>query len=485
VVSLLIRKCRTAFLAALAFLFILIAPSLARADEALARQHFKKGIDLYDKKQYAEALSAFQDAYKEKPSPGIKQNIALCYKGLNKYVEAATAFDDALADGATLKPDTRAAIERELTDLSRDVATVSFTVTTADKKPIDHAIISIEPSGEKPYALTPEAQKRPVRLMPGLYTFSAKASGYPDYRKPQLSLVPGPPVDLMFVLGAGAGAVTTVGGSGGTQGTLKVRPSVADAAVRIDGKDVGRGPWEGTLGAETHKVEVEAPGWKSTSVDVTVPAGGSVDYPITLQAISDAPPEYVASKASKPKKEKRLYLVPMVALDAASYRLSTEVGEPPGGTRRDFSGATLSGRVGYYFWKFLSAEALLAAGSMSAEYNSAKTTIDHWQLTPALRFTIPRGTLVRFTAASGFGVHGLTVDAKLPTRSHKGNGVGWSWLIEAGAQIDLGPVFVEAAIVLDVHSIPSVRDDEPPENRFLLSSPAVRGGGRIGLGIPF
>src|SRR5688572_11505723 len=85
--------------------------SFARADEETARAHFKKGVELYDRKQYAEALESFKAAYAEKRSAGIKQNIALCLKGLGRSVEAATALDEALDEGqSTLKPETKAGI---------------------------------------------------------------------------------------------------------------------------------------------------------------------------------------------------------------------------------------------------------------------------------------------------------------------------------------------------------------------------------------
>lgn len=461
----------------------------AYADEALARQHFKKGIELYDKKNYVEALAAFQEAYREKPSPGIKQNIALSYKALNKYVEAATAFDEALADAVALKPDTRAAIERELAELERVVATVRFNVTTANGKPIEQAVISVEPAGDKAFLLGVEARKRPLRLMPGVYTFTAKATGYPDYAKPRLALEAGTPVDVTFTLGAGASAVTSASGSG-LQGSLKIRPSVADAVIRVDGKDVGHGAWEGPLGSGPHRIEVAAPGWKTTTVEVTVPAGGSVDYPITLQAVGDSPPEYTPPSTPREKREKKFYAVPMLALDSVSYRLSDDLGEPPSGVRRSFEGGTISGRFGFFFWKYLSAEGLAAIGEAKNEdRDGVSLKIGHWQLTPALRLTIPRSTTFRFTAATGFGVHGLTVEKKfegaIPGAPKKGRGVGWSCLIESGLQFDLGPVFLEAAIVVEVHSLPSVRDDASPEDRFLLSSPSVRTGARIGLGVPF
>ncbi|MEA2748264.1 MAG: hypothetical protein QOI41_2407, partial [Myxococcales bacterium] len=125
--------------------FLVVAPT-AHADEAAARAHFRKGVDLYDRKQYAAALESFRAAYAEKPSAGIKQNIGLSLKGLGQPIDAATAFDEALDEGeGTLKPEVRAAMEQELAALSKVVATVRLKViSAADKQPIENVVVTVD-----------------------------------------------------------------------------------------------------------------------------------------------------------------------------------------------------------------------------------------------------------------------------------------------------------------------------------------------------
>ena len=492
----------------LAILVALIAAARpAHADEAAARAHFKKGIELYDRKQYAEALAAFQDAYKEKPSAGIKQNIALSLKGLNRVTEAATAFDEALDEGKdTLKPETRAAIERELADLSKSIATVNLTVVTEDKKPLEGAVVSIlpgdAPPGSKPQPLAPSALRRPIRLLPGIYTFFAHAQGYPDPPEKKLALVSGPPVDATFVMSTQAGAAAATGSAaapialGPNEGYLKIESNVPDATIRVDGVELPqRGAFSGKVAAGTHRVEIAAAGWKTTTFDVSVPEGAAIDHPVKLQAIGEAPPEYTAP-GTKPPKKKKLYIAVTGALDTASYRLGVPLGEPvPYGTRRSgFVGATLGGRMGYMIAKAFSLELLGEFGGMTARYTrvpgdavESSTNVAHWQLTPMARFVTPGK--VRFTAGAGFGLHGLAVHSRLAqqatTLTKEGNGVGFSMLVDAGMQFDLGPVFLEAATFLNVHGVGPVRDKQLPGDRFFYASPATRGGLRLGLGIPF
>ena len=96
---------------------------------------------------------------------------------------------------------------------------------------------------------------------------------------------------------------------------------------------------------------------------------------------------------------------------------------------------------------------------------------------------------VRFTGGAGFGVHGLAVESRLAQRgstlTKQGQGVGFSLLLDAGMQADVGPLFLELAAFVNVHGVGAVRDDDPPKARLFYASPATRGGLRVGLGIPF
>ena len=466
-------------------LFSIVAvPSRARADDALAREYFRHGVDLYDKKQYAPALESFRSAYAEKPSPGIKQNIALSLKGLGRPVEAATAFDEALDEGAdTLKPATRAAIEQELTELSKIVATVRFKVIAAsDKKPIENVVVTVTVDG---VPLAPAAVRRPVRLEPGIHVFAAHAEGFADPAQKKLSILAGSPVDATFELGSAAGILT-------------VRPSVVGALVQIDGTEVGRGVWSGKLSAGTHRVTVLATGYQTTTADVVVSPGASVEYPMTLLRPGDAPPVYDEAPPVKkpPPEQKTRYIVPMIAYEGQSVRLAPILGEAAGGTPRSFTGGTFGVRAGYRVSRAFALELYGDVGQLKETYAitaqaaESSTKILHWQLTPVVRFAT--SGLVRFTVASGFGVHGLAVDSDINTRSGtaamskslKGSGVAASWLVDLGIQVDLGTLFLEAVAFFDMHGVGTTREEQSRE-RMILSSPGTRAGVRAGLGIQF
>lgn len=465
-------------------------PRAAHADDAAAREHFRKGVALYDKKQYQPALESFRAAYAEKPSPGIKQNIALSLKGLGRNVEAATAFDEALDEGAdTLRPETRAAMERELAELAKLVATVRLSyVAAADKRPLYDVRATVTPLGtDKKVTLSVAASKRPIRLEPGIYVFGAHHEGLADPPEKKLSLLAGSPVDATFEIGTPPAP----------PGMLTVKPNVPNAVVSVDGGDARLGGWSGPLAEGAHRVVVSAPGYEPTSTIVSISSGTVVDYPVNLlPPVDGGIPGYTLPPRKPLVEQKKRYLVPMVSYDGQSFRLSPALGERPGGTKRQFTGVALGVRAGYRASRVFALELYGDVGRLEDSYTitsvaaESSTTVVHWQVTPMLRFATIGA--VRFTAATGIGAHGLIVDADIRTGTgtaaksftSKGSGVAASWLVDLGMQFDVGSLFLEAVAFFDMHGVGTTRDDGTNQRTF-LSSPGTRAGIRAGLGIQF
>jgi hypothetical protein len=461
--------------AAFALAFAL-AVTPAHADDAAAREAFHQGVTLYDQKQYAPALEAFRAAYREKPSAIIKQNIALSLVGMGKLVEAATAFDEALEEGkSTLGPETRTAIERELAELGKSIATLELHVVAAsDRHPIEHATVRVDGAALPVGALT-----RPIRLTPGVHVIDAHVDGYADPPEKKLGFVAGSPVDATFEMGAAIGTVT-------------LRPDVPGSSIKIDGAHVGQGSWSGLLTAGPHRIEVTAPDFRTTTADIVVTAGVAVDYPIALARAGEAPPPYEVPRQVPPKKVKRWYAMLTGAFQGENLQFSSELGEPAAGTRRDLKGGSLGIRGGYRLSRFFSVELHGEVGTMSASYSlvptdpgETTTTVGEWQITPGLRFTTPGS--VRFTTGTGLGAHEMHLESTPPAGASRASKVGSaitpSWLIDFGAQVDLGPLlFLEGLLFVDVHGVGTLRDEGTAE-RLLLASPAARVGLRVGLGL--
>lgn len=475
---------------------MLLSAAPAYADETVARAHFKKGIDLYDAKKYQDALIEFDAAYREKPSAGIKQNIALCLKGLNRPAEAATSFDEALDEGKdTLKPETRAAIDRELADLSKIVATVQVTIAGADDKRVAETVITVQPIGQASRTLAPGAQRKPIRLMPGMYMLGAKIPGQNPQPEPKrLALISGPPTEVTF----GEGMAQA-------QSTLNVHVNVAEAHIKIDGVEVGIGKWTGPVMANRKlRVEVNAEGYRALAFDMTVPANSTVDSPITLQPVGAAPSEYRPPLAPPPEKPRgRIYLGLSASGEGSSYRLSNAFGPTaPEGLRQGYGGASLGGRFGFLVTRHLALEFFVELGGGGGTFKPAggdeiASTVFHWMLMPMVRFQTPGK--VRFAAGTGIGVHGLALENKLAStvtttndvgvttaqpNSTKASGIAAAWLLDAGVQFDMGPIWLEAMLFLNVHGVGPV-EENVTSRRALLDSPGIRSGLRLGLGIPF
>lgn len=477
--------------AAIAIAFF-ASPATAWADDALAREHFRKGVGLYDKKQYAAALESFRAAYAEKPSPGIKQNIALSLKGLGRDVEAATAFDEALDEGeATLSPETRAAIARELADLSKRVATVRLRlIAAADKHPLDEVRVTVARAGAAAsgpkLTLSPAATKRPVRLEPGIYVLGAHHEGLADPPEKRLSLLAGSPVDATFELGTPPVQ----------PGTLTIKPSVPNATVQVDGGTPKEGVWTGPLAPGLHRVVVSAPGYQTTPLNPTIAAGTGVEYSVSLLPDTEPPPAYTQPVRKPLPEQKKRYLVPMLAYEGQSLRLGPVLGDSAGGTKRQFTGGAVGLRAGYRASRIFALELYGDVGRLAETYTingadaESSTTVVHWQVAPLIRFATLGS--VRFTAATGIGAHGLIADADVHTlrataaksATLKGSGIAASWLVDLGLQFDVGAFFLEAVGFFDMHGVGTTRENDSNQRMF-LSSPGTRAGIRVGLGIQF
>ncbi len=70
--------------ACLVVLACLLSAPTAQADDSAAARHFDAGVRLYDGNppDYEGALAEFEAAYREKPSPLLRLNLALCLRAL-------------------------------------------------------------------------------------------------------------------------------------------------------------------------------------------------------------------------------------------------------------------------------------------------------------------------------------------------------------------------------------------------------------------
>lgn len=414
------------------FLVVLVSAAPAHADDAAARAAFRKGVELYDKKRWSEALDSFTVAYREKPSAVIKQNIGLCHAKLGHGVLAATAFDEALDEGATsLNADTKAAIEGELRELEKTVATLRVRAIDDKGAKVEGVVLSLDG-----VELAPNAIRRPLRVEPGTHVLAARAAGYPSPPDKTLSLLAGAPVDATF--------------------------------------ELTRSP-------------------PPPPVIEQLPAAGATGT-TKEGAAKETPSAYEAPDRKPPPPPKLWTIAVTLGFGGQSLRLGEGSGELPGGARRPFVGGALGARLGYKVSKLFTTELRGEVGTVGSSYaandprvpRETSTSVSFLALTPMLRFATPG--MKRFTMGTGLGLHTINVQVDLAQQARQekreGRSVTYSWLVDAGFQLDFGSLALEAVLFAELHGVSNARDDVV-RDRMLLASPTVRYGVRLGFIVPF
>jgi hypothetical protein len=124
------RSLRAAAVVALAAA-LAAAPTPARAEKpdpvAQAREHFHRGVQLYDEDDFRAALIEFSRAYELAPNPAVLFNVGQSYYQLRDYAGALTTLERYLKEsGDRVASERRAQVDRELQELRSRVAHVTL-----------------------------------------------------------------------------------------------------------------------------------------------------------------------------------------------------------------------------------------------------------------------------------------------------------------------------------------------------------------------
>ena len=284
-----------------------------------AKRRFQRANQLYQDGRYADALLLYQAAYDLVASRDILFNIGLTKEKVLDYEGCALAFRDYLRDNkdAARNEQAEARLEncraRTLIPLhvSSLPSSASVTVQTGDTR--------------SPHGRTPTR----IDLRPGTYTILVEAPGYVAQSQ-LVTLEEGVHPDIDFSLeklsslrieadvsGAAVFVDDHAEGESPVQHEIKaglhrvrvekpgyrtvtrevrvnagdqlslvmslpplprqrqlaldVPRAAAGAVVRVDGADVGQAPLEHAIGAGTHRLEIERPGFLTFDTDVVVP----------------------------------------------------------------------------------------------------------------------------------------------------------------------------------------------------------------------
>jgi hypothetical protein len=207
-----------------------VNPEAERKEKA--RAHFLKGLELVQAEDWNAALAEFLTSRELFPTQVALKNAAITFRQLKRNAEAMEMYRELLASfGPKLSADDKAAAERALADLAKNVAEVG--VRSAEPG------ASVCVSGR---CRTVPFDK-PLTVDPGTHVLRAQKAGFL-------------PFETEVVLAGGDKKTVKVELSRlAESGTLRVEEATGRVLdVVVDGAVMGKTPWSGQLGVGTHTV---------------------------------------------------------------------------------------------------------------------------------------------------------------------------------------------------------------------------------------
>jgi hypothetical protein len=222
--------------------------------EAEAREHFDRGLALFQTNDFNGALAEFQAAYDLSHRATVLYNIGVTHQNLHHYPEAARAIEQYLRE-ATISPERRAQVEAGLNDIRNFIAHVRLTGLP------DGAQVTIdgENAGTAPFA-------NPIAVGTGRHVIAAHLDGYRDAQE-TLLIAGGQEREVSLPLRSASEAVAA-------PTTLAVHGAPAGATIEIDGR-VAVADQATPVSAGEHVIRVRASGTSPFESHVTVPAGAA------------------------------------------------------------------------------------------------------------------------------------------------------------------------------------------------------------------
>jgi hypothetical protein len=471
------------------------APATDPAAQKRARADFDRGIALYDKKDYANALAAFVAAHDAHPIPSLRKNIALCLRALNRQPEAIEQLELFVSEsGPTLSREAREPVDKAIAEMSAHLGSVRVNVTVRVGAGVSTTMPLSARVAVDGIVVSREKLAAPLRLTPGTHVIVAQAPGYADASKQVVVEVAknDAPVDLELIPTTPNGQRPAPAGST----RLRVSTNVASSSISIDGVPIAVGEWSGELPAGNHRIEVAARGYAPFGQSFEMPPNVEVDVPVVLGTMTSAVarPASVDVASRREERARNWQLIALLSLHLGSRSQSVRLGETGlDGTERGYPGGSIMAKGARKLGKFITAEVFLELGvSRPKAYDvttvqppapnaTGRATVDssYLALVPEVRFHSVGP--IRFVGGLGAGIEFENVTAHLPSGERKAKGAALRAVGEVGAQFQLGPaVFLETTFFGDLYGVDSVKDDD--KNRFYLNSPATRGGLRIGVG---
>jgi hypothetical protein len=238
---------------------------LEQALSGEARAEYDSALVLYEDGDFASASLKFQRAHTLSRDVRLLWNAAAAEKQLRRYARMYLLVSRYLKDGeTTLTPAEKA----DGTDLLRTVEQFVAHLTVNVNEPgaelfVDGVSIATLPTSE------------PLVADMGTRKFALKKAGFKDFVI-EREVVGGKPLSIDAKLEVDAKV-----------GTLRVMAGPKDT-IRIDGRIVGTGEWQGTLPAGVHSLNVTSTGKNPYQTDVGITAGQLTTHRVSLEQMSSS-----------------------------------------------------------------------------------------------------------------------------------------------------------------------------------------------------
>lgn len=251
-------------------LSVLVSSGAARAEtpeteqsRQQARQHFDRGLKLFNQGDNSGALVEFQQAYEIIPHPLVLYNIGLVYAATNRPVEAVDTFDSLLKNPGTLEAERIANAKQKRADQMARIGTLEITTNAENARlEIDNLKVADLPLSE------------PMRVASGERIVGVFAPGYLPERR-RVTVRGNTTQSLNFDLQQLEGHLAHIAVAG----------NLVDAEVWIDDQVVGKTPLPASLpiAPGKHRIELRRPGYRTASKELELGDGSTGEVQLTLE----------------------------------------------------------------------------------------------------------------------------------------------------------------------------------------------------------
>jgi hypothetical protein len=238
------------------------ARPLSESLTGIAKAEYEGGKILYVDKDFASAIAKFQRAYELSSDARLLFNIAVCQKNLRKYSKMLATIRRYLEDGAAiLTADDKAQAQEIVKTVEAFVSELKLNVDEKDAEVyVDDEKLGVTPITGSAF------------LDVGIRKIRVTKKGFKDA------------IVNKQVPGGGAIAVDIRLEKEIHRGKLLVTAGQNDV-LALDGKVIGRGKWEGSLGSGGHTLRVTAPGMSAYQSEVVIQDNQTRRVEVTLNPL--------------------------------------------------------------------------------------------------------------------------------------------------------------------------------------------------------